>query len=83
MWLFKTNNLSIFHEKSFNYKYKICHLDNYTSKHRIGGASSKNILKMIYANYEAYETWRNNGIKISKLFLLKKPFSKIKQFFKK
>jgi glycosyltransferase len=65
-----------------NSKYKSCYLDNYTSKHRMGGASSKNILTMILANYEAYETWKNNGIKISKLFLLKKPFLKIKEFFK-
>lgn len=65
-----------------NSKYKICHLDNYTSKHRIGGESSKNIFKMICANYEAYKTWINNGIYVSKLFLLKKPLSKIKQFFK-
>ena len=65
-----------------NSKYKTCYLDNYTSKHRIGGASSKNILKMIHANYEAYETWKNNGFKISKLFLFKKPLLKIKQFFK-
>lgn len=65
-----------------NPKYKTCYLDNYTSKHRIAGASSKNILTMIFANYEAYKTWENNGIKISKLFLLKKPLSKIKQFFK-
>lgn len=65
-----------------NSKFKTCYLDNYTSKHRIGGASSKNILNMIFANYEAYETWKKNGIKISKLFLIQKPFSKIKQFFK-
>jgi glycosyltransferase involved in cell wall biosynthesis len=65
-----------------NSKYKICHLDNYTSNHRIGGESSKNILKMICANHEAYTAWINNGIHVSKLFLLKKPLSKIKQFFK-
>ena len=65
-----------------NFKYKSCYLDNYTSKHRTAGASSKNILTMILANNEAYETWKNNGIKVSKLFLLRKPLSKIKQFFK-
>jgi glycosyltransferase involved in cell wall biosynthesis len=65
-----------------NSKYKVCYLDNYTSKHRMGGESSKNILKMICANHEAYKAWINNGIYISKLFLLKKPLSKIKQFFK-
>jgi glycosyltransferase involved in cell wall biosynthesis len=63
-----------------NSKYKTHYLDDYTSSYRIGGASSKNILKMIHANYEAYESWGKNGIKISKLFLFKKPFSKIKEF---
>ncbi len=64
-----------------NAKYKTCYLNNYTSKHRIAGASSKNILTMISANNEAYKSWKNNGIKVSILFLIKKPFLKIKEFF--
>ena len=44
--------------------------------------SSKNILTMISANNEAYKSWKNNGIKVSKLFWLRKPFLKIKQFIK-
>ncbi len=65
-----------------NSKYKSCYLDNYTSKHRFAGASSKSILTMISANNEAYKSWKNNGIKVSKLFWLRKPFLKIKQFIK-
>lgn len=63
-----------------NPKYKTSCINNFTSKHRMGGASSKNISNMIYANREAYQAWKNNGINISKLFLIKKPLSKIKQF---
>lgn len=65
-----------------NSKYKSCHLDDYTSNHRIGGASSKNIRSMIFANNEAYKSWENNDIKVSKLFWLRKPLLKIKQFMK-
>ncbi len=64
-----------------NTKYRSCYLDNYTSKHRIAGASSKNLSTMISANNEAYKSWKNNGIKVSIFFLIKKPFLKIKEFF--
>ena len=63
-----------------NTKYKSCYLDNFTSKHRNAGASSKNLLTMISANSEAFKSWKNNGIKVSKLFWLRKFFVKIKQF---
>lgn len=64
-----------------NPKYKTSCINNFTSKHRIAGASSKNISSMIRANKEAYHAWKNNCINISKLFFIKKPFLKIKQFF--
>ncbi|PIR87271.1 MAG: glycosyl transferase, partial [Candidatus Harrisonbacteria bacterium CG10_big_fil_rev_8_21_14_0_10_49_15] len=41
------------------------------------------LLEMTRGNIQAYRAWRLNGLKISPLFILRKPFSKIKQIISK
>lgn len=47
---------------------------------RSGGISNKNLYQIIKANIECYRAWKKNGLKVSPLTILRKPFSKISQF---
>ena len=51
-------------------------------KMRSGGQSNKNILKIIKANIESYKAWKTNFLYINPIIFLKKPISKIFQYFK-
>jgi glycosyltransferase len=63
-------------------KYKIStqFLDEYLVKMRLGGESNQSIKNIIKANNECYNAWKDNGLKISKLFIIKKLFRKILQY---
>ncbi|MEN8154848.1 MAG: glycosyltransferase family 2 protein [Acidobacteriota bacterium] len=51
-------------------------------KMRIGGKSNRGLKNLIRKSLEDYKAWRVNGLKISPLIMLKKPFLKVGQFFK-
>jgi glycosyltransferase involved in cell wall biosynthesis len=48
---------------------------------RVGGTSNSSIKNIAISNYEVYKSWKINGLKISPMIALIKPFSKIKQLF--
>jgi len=50
-------------------------------KMRIGGASTRNYLNIIKNNFLCYKAFKINKFKISPIFILRKPLSKLKQFF--
>ncbi len=50
-------------------------------KMRSGGASNRNLKQIIKANWQCYKAWRINGFEVSTATILKKPFSKIFQYF--
>jgi len=52
-------------------------------KMRVGGKSNKNIKNIIKANIECYKAWKENGLKISPFFIIKKPLSKLSQLIYK
>ena len=49
---------------------------------RLGGLTSGSIKNRYLQNLEIKKAWKNNNLKIPKLFLLFKLIKKIKQFFK-
>lgn len=51
-------------------------------KMRVGGASNASLLNIFKANLECFKAWRINELEVSWIVFLRKPFSKIKQFFK-
>ena len=51
-------------------------------KMRVGGKSNRGIMNLIRKSLEDYKAWKVNGLKISPVIVLKKPFSKLNQFFK-
>ena len=69
--------LRIFEKNSVSSFY----LDEYLVKMRIGGKSNKNLKNILISNYECYLAWKINGLPINIFQLMRRPFSKIKQFF--
>lgn len=61
-------------------KIKTVYLPKTMVKMRTGGASNKSLKNIIQANKECYSAWKDNGLSISPLIFLMKPFSKIFQF---
>ncbi|GIM61833.1 glycosyl transferase [Capnocytophaga canis] len=61
-------------------KIKTVYLPKIMVKMRTGGASNKSLKNIIQANKECYSAWKDNGLSISPLIFLMKPFSKIFQF---
>jgi glycosyltransferase len=57
-------------------------LDEYLIKMRLGGESNQSIKNIINANKECYRAWAENGLSINKIFIMKKLFRKILQYFK-
>ena len=49
---------------------------------RVGGASNQSIKNIIKANKECYKAWKDNGLSVSPFIFLRKPFSKLLQYFK-
>lgn len=48
---------------------------------RRGGMSNNSLLSVLKGNLEAYRACRNNGIAVSPVFVLRKIFSRLPQFF--
>ena len=69
----------------FLYKHKISssYIQDVLVKMRTGGISNVTIKSRIVANREDRLAWKINGMKPSQLTLLRKPFSKLRQFFNK
>ena len=59
---------------------KILYLNDFIVKMRFGGMSTKNLLNIFRSNVEAYKALKKNGFKVSPLFIIRKPISKIKEF---
>lgn len=57
-----------------------CYIPNILVKMRDGGKSNRNLWQIIKANIECYQAWKINGLQASLTIMLKKPFSKIKQY---
>ncbi|MFZ2038572.1 MAG: glycosyltransferase family 2 protein [Minisyncoccia bacterium] len=53
------------------------------TKMRAGGSSSKGIFNWVRGNVGAYRAFKINGLKVSPLFIIRKPLYKLGQFFKR
>lgn len=62
------------------YNLKTEYIPHVLVKMRSGGISNKNLYQIIKANIECYRAWKKNGLKVSPLIILRKPFSKISQY---
>ena len=69
----------------FLQKYSIssCYIPTTLVRMRIGGKSNKNLWQIIKANVECYQAWKKNGLTISPFIMLRKPLSKVRQYFVK
>lgn len=61
---------------------RYCYIPNVLVRMRAGGKSNKEVRQIIKANVECYRAWRKNGLKVSLLIMLRKPFSKLLQYVK-
>lgn len=57
-----------------------CHVPQVLVKMRTGGKSNKDLWQIFKANVECYRAWRQNGLAISPLIILRKPASKLIQY---
>jgi len=64
-------------------KIKVAYLAKIIVKMRAGGASNASIKNRIKANKEDRMAWKMNGLKPGVFTLIRKPLSKLTQFFKK
>lgn len=72
----------------FEFMLRIFEIKNVISKYlpkpivymRQGGATSKSVKNIIKQNFEILDAFKENGIKVSKLYSLNRIFSKLKQF---
>jgi len=62
---------------------KSCYIPSVLVKMRMGGNSSKNLWRILKANVQCYQAWRQNGLNISPFIALRKPMSKLRQFIRK
>lgn len=65
------------------HKIKIGYLPEVTIRMRVGGVSNSSLKNRLNANKEDRRAWEMNGLKPGSLTLIRKPLSKIGQFFKK
>lgn len=65
------------------HKIKLKYLPEIIVKMRVGGASNSSIKNRLRANKEDRLAWKLNGLKPSPITFIRKPLSKISQFFKK
>jgi len=65
------------------YGVRSCHIPRALVKMRTGGKSNRSVLQIIRANIECYQAWQKNGLKISPLIMLRKPASKLIQYFRR
>lgn len=59
-----------------------CYIPSVLVKMRTGGKSNKNLWQIIKANMECFRAWKKNGLRVSPLIMLRKPFSKLVQYVK-
>jgi len=62
------------------HKISVKYIPEVLVKMRVGGSSNKNLFNILRANLECYKAWREYGLNVSPLFILKKPFSKLIQY---
>ncbi|MEA1890848.1 MAG: glycosyltransferase family 2 protein [Pseudomonadota bacterium] len=65
------------------HKIKTRYLPGVMVKMRMGGVTNNRISNVIKGNYEAYRACKKNGLSVTPLFMVKKVFSRIPQFFRK
>jgi glycosyltransferase involved in cell wall biosynthesis len=65
------------------HKIKLSYLNEITVKMRVGGVSNSSLKNRVNANKEDREAWRMNDLKPGLFTLIRKPLSKVFQFFKK
>lgn len=63
------------------YKIKTKYIPEVLVKMRVGGNSNKSLFNIIKANYECYAAWKQYDLNVSPLFILRKPLSKVAQYF--
>lgn len=64
-------------------KIKLAYLNKIIVKMRVGGESNASLKNRIRANKEDRKAWAMNGLKPGNLTLIRKPLSKVSQFFKR
>jgi len=64
------------------HKIRITYLPETIVKMRMGGVSNVSFFVKLKANIEDKIAWRLNGLKAGKLTILRKPFSKVGQYFR-
>lgn len=62
---------------------KSCYIPHVLIKMRIGGKSNKSLWQVIKANVECYLAWKKNNLNTSPLIILRKPVSKLIQYWKR
>jgi len=63
------------------HKVSSCYIERVLVKMRIGGQSNKSFLNLIKGNFECYQSWKINGLKINPLKIFLKPLRKVSQYF--
>lgn len=66
-----------------NNKDKAFYLPRIIGKMRVGGVSSSSFTNILKANIECYQSLNENNVKVNLSFVVRKPMSKIRQFFTK
>ncbi len=65
------------------YEISVSYLPRVTTKMRVGGQSNVTLKNRIKANREDKEAWRINGLKPGVFTMVRKPLSKLGQFFRR
>jgi len=63
------------------YQIKVKYLPKMLIKMRLGGTSNISIKNILRANYECMQSWKDNGFSPPYFGLIRKPFSKIFQYY--
>lgn len=65
----------------YKYKCSTAYIPEVFVKMRLGGQSNKSLMNRIRANKEDRKAWKINGLDANALTFIRKPLSKLKQFF--
>lgn len=68
--------LRIFKKNQFRIKF----VDKVLVRMRLGGATNKNLINILKGNYEIFQSWKANNLKMPLLFFPQKLFKRIIQF---
>jgi glycosyltransferase involved in cell wall biosynthesis len=63
------------------HRIKAVYLPRILVRMRLGGATNRSVANVIRGNLEAYRACRKNAVKVSPLFVVRKPLSRVWQFF--